>query len=281
MDHSYIDKINKMEIPIVPMPDAPTVLWIMASCGANRDELTFRDHAHTYFELHVCLEGSVTYGLGDSTIRLDAGGFLLAAPRVLHRVVACSEEFVKITVAFTVPEGGAFYRRLFERCGVGFALNDAMLDNFDFVKKCAEERGEYLPEAVKMRLAETVYHAADVMHAFSGSADNVRQSDSRVFRAMKYIDDNPQIFFGCEEVAYFCRVSSKHLGRLFKSETGFGLLEYIHARKLDAAKRLLRESNDSEVEIAAALGFACVQYFSKFFKRHTGKSPSEYRRRDL
>ena len=129
-----------------------------------------------------------------------------------------------------------------------------------------------------MRLAETVYRACEAMDAVGGGVDGCERYDSRVFRAKKYIDDNPHIFFGCEEVAAFCRISSKQLGRLFRKSEGIGLLEYIHAKKIEFAKQLLSDKTLSERSIAQMLGFSGAEYFSRFFARLEGRLPSEYRK---
>ena len=126
-----------------------------------------------------------------------------------------------------------------------------------------------------MRLAETVYLSFDAMNA--AVDENEAKSDPRVYRAKKYIEDNPHIFFGCEEVAAFCRISAKQLGRLFRASEGVSLLEYIHARKLEEAKALLSDKELSERQIAQMLGFSGAEYFSRFFTRLEGRLPSQYR----
>ena len=60
--------------------------------------------------------------------------------------------------------------------------------------------------------------------------------DKRVIKAKMLIEDNTDIFFTCEELSGYCRISAKQLGRLFKKYEGIGLLEYIHRQKTEAAK---------------------------------------------
>ena len=51
----------------------------------------------------------------------------------------------------------------------------------------------------------------------------------------------------------------------------------IHERLLLEAKRLLRYSDLPVADIADQLNFEDPSYFSRFFKKHTGFSPSEFR----
>ena len=55
-------------------------------------------------------------------------------------------------------------------------------------------------------------------------------------------------------------------------------MNYVNYAKINAAKEMLRESNDKVYEIAAKLGFESAFYFSKVFKKIEGCSPREYRK---
>ena len=277
MSDGTAHSLNKLNLPVEGIDDYPSVLWVMGSDEDDRDSLTFRDHAHTFFEIHIILAGSVVYGVGEREIYVDSGEFMLVAPRCLHRVISCSESFCKITVAFTLREGAELYERLLTCSPKPFKINGEIKENLDFLLKCAERGGEYSAKIARYRLSEIVYQSCEIMDAVGHSA-RADQYDPRVWRAKKYIDDNPQIFFGCEEVAAFCRISAKQLGRLFRKFEGVGLLEYIHRKKLEGAKLLLEDEKYSERQISAMLGFADAAYFSRFFLRLEGCLPSEYRK---
>lgn len=80
-----------------------------------------------------------------------------------------------------------------------------------------------------------------------------------------------------KDIAQTLEITPNHLARLFSKETGKTVVEYInHARVTMAANRL-KQSRDSVAEIAAAVGFADTNYFSRMFKKYIGCSPSDYR----
>lgn len=70
-----------------------------------------------------------------------------------------------------------------------------------------------------------------------------------------------------------------YLCREFKKNTGKTIGEYINERKISEAKRLLRATDQSLVEISDTLGFSSQSYFHRVFKRLTGYTPTEYRER--
>ena len=75
------------------------------------------------------------------------------------------------------------------------------------------------------------------------------------------------------ELANELAISPAYLARAFKSRYGIGPLQYRQDLRLSAAARLLQSSSLSCKEIAARLGFADVQTFTKAFTRHHGTSP--------
>jgi AraC-like DNA-binding protein len=79
------------------------------------------------------------------------------------------------------------------------------------------------------------------------------------------------------EYADMLHKSPKTLSNIF-SKTGFKTpLQYIHDRKMLEARRLLQHSDQSIKGVAFEIGFEDIQTFSRFFKKHEGISPSEYR----
>ena len=67
------------------------------------------------------------------------------------------------------------------------------------------------------------------------------------------------------------------LGRLCQEHLGMTPMNVIHARLVLEAKRALGHSSLSVKEIAHELGFVDVGYFSRFFRKHSGVSPSGFR----
>ena len=63
----------------------------------------------------------------------------------------------------------------------------------------------------------------------------------------------------------------------YKAKTGYGLLDRIHSFRIEKAKKLLLETQDSVYEIAEKTGYENVNTFIRVFKKHTGKTPGRFR----
>jgi AraC-like DNA-binding protein/mannose-6-phosphate isomerase-like protein (cupin superfamily) len=74
-------------------------------------------------------------------------------------------------------------------------------------------------------------------------------------------------------------VSPNHLNRLLRQQTGLTFRQLLIQRRLENAKSLLRSGDETCTEIAMACGFGDSNYFARLFRRKTGLSPTEFRRR--
>lgn len=72
-------------------------------------------------------------------------------------------------------------------------------------------------------------------------------------------------------------LSSRYFSDLLYFETGQNIQEYFQLKRLEASRRMLLEPGNTAGMVAEKLGYASVQYFSRFFKKITGIAPSDYR----
>ena len=82
-----------------------------------------------------------------------------------------------------------------------------------------------------------------------------------------------------ESIAGILNISYSLFRREFKNKCGISPGQYRLELKLAKAKELLHSTNMSIAGISAKLHFDCIGQFSTFFKKKTGMSPLEYRKR--
>lgn len=71
-------------------------------------------------------------------------------------------------------------------------------------------------------------------------------------------------------------ISASKLKQLFKTYFDCGVIDYFNKMRIDYAKQLIRSSTKSISEISDMLGFNSIHYFSRYFKKMTGMTPTEY-----
>jgi len=96
---------------------------------------------------------------------------------------------------------------------------------------------------------------------------------SRVDRALR--KSEPDV--GINQLASMLGYQSDYLNRAFKRETGLSLREYRDAFRIETAKRLLL-AGQRVTDAALATGFTDLNYFSRWFKKWVGISPSHFAR---
>ncbi|MFC9414269.1 bifunctional transcriptional activator/DNA repair enzyme AdaA [Bacillus mobilis] len=95
-----------------------------------------------------------------------------------------------------------------------------------------------------------------------------------------YIEKHFDELLTLDTLAEMCHGSPFHLQRTFKKMTGISPIEYIqHFRIVKAAEQLL-QTNQSIKEISTAVGIENPEYFATLFKKKTGFTPTEYRKKN-
>jgi two-component system, response regulator YesN len=80
-------------------------------------------------------------------------------------------------------------------------------------------------------------------------------------------------------VAEHLGCSESYVSMLFTRNTGHTFLEIVLRYRMDKAKELLRQGQKTVTEIALAMGYKDTNYFSSCFRRVTGVSPGQFRRK--
>lgn len=115
--------------------------------------------------------------------------------------------------------------------------------------------------------------------AFAHVAIQKDHGDERIRRVQEWMHENYTLPINLEAAAGRVNMSPRNFIRRFKEATGQTPLNYVHALRVAAAKRLLERSHRSVQEICHAVGYEDVIFFRDLFKRYVGICPAEYRQR--
>lgn len=103
-------------------------------------------------------------------------------------------------------------------------------------------------------------------------------SPRRRQRVVDYIESNLSHPISLADIADVAALSPYHFARAFKASIGVTPVRYVWQRRLDLARRLLRETGAPLVDVALACGYASQSHFTTAFKMATGMTPAAYRR---
>lgn len=100
----------------------------------------------------------------------------------------------------------------------------------------------------------------------------------RVRTIIRDIKANPAMAPDMDDLARKASLSTGHFRRIFHHLTDMSPLEFIIRCRIDRAVYYLKETRLPIQQIASAVGYSDVFYFSRQFKQRTGKTPGAYRR---
>ena len=105
-----------------------------------------------------------------------------------------------------------------------------------------------------------------------------RESEKRINRALEVIYRSISTDISIDDLARECCLSSGHFSHLFKEIVGVSPHSYIIFLRMDKARELLLNTRLPIREVGELVGCPDQNYFSRLFKKHTGMSPSEFRK---
>lgn len=109
--------------------------------------------------------------------------------------------------------------------------------------------------------------------------DQMRQYLQELMPVAQYIEQHYAERISMADMAEMAGVSSTQFNRRFRQLLRMTPVEYVRTVRTQAAQRLLTTTADSIVGIASAVGYADQSHFTKSFRKSTGMTPAEYRRR--
>lgn len=123
------------------------------------------------------------------------------------------------------------------------------------------------------------YLIAKITESYENAAERKKQEDNRPIRlAKQYIQKHYEEPLTLEELSAVVGLSPTYLSTVFKKDTGMTFLEYLSKVRMDMAKKLLKETNDTVAAVCRQVGYSDVRHFTKTFTKYSGLKPNEYRK---
>lgn len=152
------------------------------------------------------------------------------------------------------------------------------LSVFDYLQKPVDDR----------ELENTLHRLIEKIREEEKGLENIHRKEDFIIlkektlnhtvdMAIEFMKNSYSRSIGLYEVAKEVRISENHLSAIFKEHTGMNFLSYLNALRINEAIRLLKDSSMNVQEIADQVGFPTPGYFTKLFRKYTGKTPTQFR----
>ncbi|WP_419194527.1 helix-turn-helix domain-containing protein [Novipirellula herctigrandis] len=238
----------------------------------------------TDYEFVYLINGDISYGVGNETYLVPAGGMILGRPGCMEkyrwdttqrtRHAYCHFAIQEIPNDWPAPKDWPFVSEAPDQLAVSLFLHimRRIYDHSDWPATAPGKRDCLLVET----LIDTFLKPHDEEYrSFE------RDRPEPVRRALKWlrqrIDDDPRQEFSLADIAKAAGCTPKHLCRVFATSVGYSPAQTGSLLRLQLATTLLTRSNLSVKEIANKCGFADPLYFSRRYKETFGRPPSAVR----
>lgn len=242
----------------------------------HRARRRMRNHTHNSFEIYYITKGTCCYFIENKAYHLIPGDIVIIPAGVVH-----STEYQNTV-----------YSRMLINCA-------------DY----------YIPESVRPRIPELVYHYRNpslvpeidaIFQRVKEEASNIDDLSQEIFRcytnmlfflllrnqntvtharedkhyvddALEYLQNNFTSSVTLPDIAGRYFVCPEHFSRVFKAKTGFNFSEYLNILRLQKAEALLKQMSAAPItDISTACGFNDSNYFSLKFKELYGIPPKKF-----
>jgi len=228
-----------------------------------------------YWNLWVLLEGAVRFELGGESLVVRQPSYFFLAPGEVVRADSVSEvgplnfalHIAKESLARGVGEVGMGRRGWLVRNPEWFGVT---------ARACVEAANR--PEAANQGLAAGLAQGLFLHFWRDATVGEVPTIVAQMHRLAAAMQLDPAHGWEVEKLARECGVSRSRFHRCFQEATGMSPRRMITHCRMERAKRLLAESEMNVTEVADAVGYRDVYFFSRHFKQQTGDSPLRYRR---
>jgi len=248
-------------------------------------------HSHSFYEICCAFAGEGVFRIDDIKHKISRGDLFIAKPDMPHEIISSRRRPIGIFFwAFSIVPAN---KQTPETAPID-ALLDAFAASSQPVSRATsgiERTCELLALEVAQRqpgypiaiegltrklLLDTARAVAPGIAAESAE-DLARSTDRIIRRSTQYLHDNLSRPFSVRDVAAQVHLSERHLSRLFLKSHGKTILDYLTALRIDTARKMLLNPDRPIKQIAAAVGYPDVHYFTTLFGRHTGQTPAAFR----
>ncbi len=264
--------------------------------SAKPSKREWREHHHTELEISLVLEGDGTYAVRGRQYDIRPGDVFLFGTHEEHYITDITRDLTLMNIHFEpryiwasrdgmfdakflkifFDRSQAFENRLDRDNPATAEIRRLLLEIED---ESVRKRSEY-ELMIKVKLLTVLvllireYDYVSRAHSYTESAKLGQLSE-----AMRYLDANIAEPLTLEEIAAKANLNKTYFITLFRRLNGVTPWEYITARRIERAEEMLEDRSRSVLDVAVSCGFNNASNFNRAFRKVTGQTPSEYRRR--
>lgn len=261
-------------------PEAQKLPFFLSGIGgsAYQAEIT-RPHGYQWHQFLCCTEESGTVEYEGKEFELSAGQYLFLPKNVPHHYYPTNEKWGICWLAFEGSSCDSVLSFL--------GMNSPMIITASAGSKLFK-LFESMLHSVETDFLYRDYTCSGLLYDFilefhryiSASSDSEKSRIiSLLLPAFRYMNENYSTDFSIADLSKLINITPEHFCRIFKKAMDTTPIAFLTRIRINEAKHLLEQADNSISEVARKTGFNDPHYFCTVFRKSTGESPSEYQKR--
>ena len=253
-------------------------------------------HDHDFLELTYVLQGQANHRIEQETSVIGPGDYFIVdygarheyeqigptpftvvnclfLPRLIDETLAHCRRFEEMADNYLIKFD---YRNLIDR-PTDRIYHDADGQIGKLINRLSKEYNEKPPGYREMMRCQLIEILIETMRQVHRPAQ--AQESDLIQRITDRIHKNFADHLSLAQIAKECCYSLAYLSKRFKQEKGMTFQQYLQAVRIREACRLLANTNKKVAEISALVGYADIKFFNQVFKKQTGLTPREFKKR--
>jgi len=252
-------------------------------------------HRHPFYELSLMAQGKMNYFFNGTEVEIDddSSGIIFIPPETSHNRVV--EQLPSVIVGFQIQikTNDRQYAKFL--CSMtdylresGYKINGAqelttiikqLFHEIDTVDIFYQDKAAILIHDFFITFFRECFGGMiqPLVDSYSTKKEITNFHERLISLACRYIEEHLGRQMQIDDIAHYCGMSKRHLNRIFSEHKGIALGNYIIQRKINEARKRIMCDDMQIKQVAFELGFSNLSYFSRLFKKYTGKTPISYR----
>lgn len=263
-------------------------------CAAAPYSSLFPLHWHEHFEMIAIYEGELVIDIENKEYVFQKGDIAVVNPNFLHD----GTSFAKGTKLYCLMVDMNLFRSRFSEMTEERFITPLINGKISFQSKISGDEAlndlmmkcyriftgeEYAYQLLLKSLMFELFYRLFRSYVQENNADPSRHAVSvareRVNAILEYINGHYAEKIMLDDLVEIVHINKFYICKIFQQCTGKTVLNYINVVRVQKAVEKLISTNESVTNIAFAVGFQDLNYFSRIFKSVIGVSPTDIRKK--
>ncbi|RXK11526.1 hypothetical protein CP965_13370 [Halarcobacter mediterraneus] len=252
--------------------------FIKIDLESKKDFFTFTPQQHQLYEMVYIVKGTLNYKIDFQKFILEKDTISLTRPWQIHQLLKdnslkdCEGYIFHFSKDFLPPN--SIVNELFEENSLPvIKIYPAISENINNLISMIEKE-----EDIHNRITSYLFCSIlEYILKFKKPNENIYYKNERIYTLVRLIDEHYKTEKNTQFYADYFGITTKRLNELTKQYLNKTLLSLIIDRNIIEIKRQLLYSNLSIKNISDEMGFNSTSHFSKFFKKYSKYTPSEFK----